>query len=826
MENPKKYIDVVLPFALQQTFTYHAEKQFCSDLSIGARVVVQFGKRKFYAALVMSIHDKDPGYETKSVETVLDTLPIVVPIQFEFWKWIAGYYMCSIGEVMKAALPSGLKLESKMSAMPVEGWNDFDALKADEYAALCIVKSQKQTTIEQINRLTRKNNAISIISSLIRKGAVSVDEKIAESYKVKTISHIRVRPDLADDEQLRNAFEKLKRAEKQSQLFMLLLNELSYFSSQRKVSVPRKTLIEKSRFSDSVLNGLINRGFVEQIEVESERLSMHVNELKPISQLNVHQSQALHEIHRQYIEKQVVLLHGVTASGKTEIYIKLIDEQLKAGKQVLYLLPEIALTTQITDRLKSVFGSKAGIYHSRFNDSERIETWMKVLESNDESHSNHRLILGARSALFLPFNRLGLVIVDEEHDPSFKQTDPSPRYHARDAAIVLASMHGAKVLLGSATPSFESYYNARIKKYGLVELVHRHFETKKPEIVVADLKDASKRKQMTSHFAPELVSEIENALKNNEQVILFQNRRGFSPFVQCADCGYIPQCKNCDVSLTYHKHQKNVQCHYCGFSETLKEQCPDCGSVNILTKGFGTEKIENDIRSIFPEARIDRLDMDSVKGKYAYERIVSRFEEHKTDILVGTQMITKGLDFDNVRVVGVLSADNLLNFPDFRSFERAYQLMAQVSGRAGRKKGQGKVVIQSFQPDHPVIKFVGSGDFAGFFDCFINERVQFKYPPLFRMISISVKHKYKERAQQASMQLADVLTLVFKNRVLGPEPPLVGRQNQYYIQDIRIKYEKQLAMNEVKDAIQKAIQKVKELKQNSSVVFSINVDPY
>jgi primosomal protein N' (replication factor Y) (superfamily II helicase) len=825
VEISRTYIDVILPVPLQKVFTYHAPDGFTDDIHVGCRVIVQFGQRKFYTALIKRVHHETPDYDTKPFEVILDGEPIITPHQFPLWEWIAQYYMCSEGEVMKAALPSGLKLESQSSVSANTDWVETEKLKPTEEVVLNFISQQKSATISQINNFTKKSNAYTTIQSLLQKGAVQIEEVLDEGYQPKTVAHVRVSEAFSNEEKLKQAFDLLKRSDKQQQLLMKLLNELAFFSSQPKPSVVKKQLLEETKFSESILKGLVEKGIVEIIEVETDRVIISTNKPLIKNQLNTFQQTALNEIHYQFREKQVVLLHGVTASGKTEIYIKLIEEQLKAGKQVLYLLPEIALTSQLTNRLQAAFGSQAGVYHSKFNDAERVEIWLKVL-SFKGANDTHQLVIGARSALFLPFSKLGLIIVDEEHEHSFKQFDPAPRYNARDAAVVLANLHGAKVLMGTATPSFESYFNTKTGKYGLVKLTQRHNNIELPQMVIADLREAYRRKQMKSHFTPELFNEIEQAVGNNEQVILFQNRRGFSPYIQCHSCGWIPKCQHCDVSLTYHKFSNNLVCHYCGYTISLPEKCPDCQSTDVQTKGFGTEKIEDELKIFFPHVKVDRLDIDSSRTKFGYEKILNRFSTQKTQILVGTQMITKGLDFENVSVVGILNADNLFNFPDFRSFERAYQLIAQVSGRAGRKNKQGKVVIQTSQPDHPVISSVITNNYEGFFMSSISERKFFKYPPMFRLIYLTVKHKNHERAMLAANFLANNLRTTFKNRVLGPEFPPVARVQQFYQLTIRIKFEKQLSPTDAKNYIGQSIEKMKQMENNRTVVVIVDVDPY
>lgn len=826
MEKPTFYIDCILPVPINQLFTYQVPERFEGKIVVGCRVIVQFGARKFHAALVRKIHTTCPDYDTKPVETLLDEMPLISEQCFRFWEWIADYYCCPLGDVMKAALPAGLKLDSQTSIYINKDWEESERLNDLEEMVYQFLSENKSASIQQINSLTKKSNAYPVIQSLLKKEAISVEEIVTEKYQPKKVAYLKVSPLLATDEDFSQVFDHLKRSKKQLDFLMFLLNELHYFSPLKIAMLPKKELVQKGNFSDGIVRSLIEKRYIELVEVETSRLDSSSLPLRKPNVLNSYQEDALNRIYQQFISKNTVLLHGVTASGKTEIYIRMISDQLRAGRQVLYLLPEIALTSQVIERLKAVFGNKAGIYHSRFNDAERVEIWNNVLNFNKETGDCYQLILGARSSIFLPFQNLGLIIVDEENETSYKQIDPSPRYNARDAAILLAHFHDAKVLMGTATPSFESYFNAKSGKYGYVQLSKRHFDIAHPEIIIADIADAMKRKIMKSLFTPILLKEINEALSNNEQVILFQNRRGFSPYIQCKSCGWIPTCKHCDVSLTYHKFQNNLQCHYCGYTINMPHSCLNCHSSDIQTKGFGTEKIEDELKIFFPEATIDRLDFDTTKLKFGYDKILKKFADGKTDILVGTQMITKGLDFEHVQVVGILDADNLLNLPDFRSHERAFQLMVQVSGRAGRKNKQGKVVIQTYQPTHPVISQVINGNFDQLFASTIQERKLFQYPPWYRLIYITIKHKNRERAQLASNQLAGMLKSKSSGlAILGPEFPLISRIQQYHQLLIRIKVSKSQSTVDAKKAINEAINEIKHFENNGSVQFSVDVDP-
>lgn len=816
---------MILPVPLAQSFTYHVPDRFQKEVQVGCRVVVQFGNRKFYTGICKSIHQSAPEYETKPLEVVLDNQPVINEWMFRLWEWMADYYLCSTGEVMKAALPAGLKLESQSQIILNENWLESEKLSSTEEAVYQFLYNNKHASIQQVNSLTSRSNAYPLIKSLLNKGAIIVEEKLRLGYQPKTVSHVGISETLSDDKAMEEAFAQLKRAQKQLDLLMFLLSELNYYAPKRKSSVSKKELLKKSGSNEGVLKALVKRNFVTISEVETDRLSSAVPS-REAYQLNPYQQKAINEIYAQFREKDVVLLHGVTSSGKTEMYIQMIAEQLKAGKQVLYLLPEIALTAQIIERLSKVFGQVAGIYHSKFSDAERVEIWNKVLEFDRSGSSRYQLIVGARSSIFLPFKKLGLVIVDEEHETSFKQFDPAPRYNARDTAVVLAQMHGAKLLMGTATPSFESYFNSKTGKYGYVQLKQRHNDVQLPEIEVADMRDAYKRKLMKSHFTPQLFDEMTRALENNKQIILFQNRRGFSPFIQCRTCGFIPKCKHCDVSLSYHKFINRLQCHYCGYTSALPAQCPECHSADMQTKGFGTEKIEDELKIFFPEIKVSRLDLDATRKKQGFEKAINDFAMQKTQILVGTQMITKGLDFEHVHVVGILNADNLLNFPDFRSYEKAFQLMLQVSGRAGRKAEQGKVIIQTSQAEHKVIELVQKHDFETFFNLYIQERKMFHYPPWFRLIYLTIKHKNRDRANRAAHQVAELLRKKLGNQLLGPEYHLISRVQQYYQLMIRIKLNKNQSPAIVKKYIVEAVEKVKHYENNSQVQVNIDVDPY
>lgn len=822
------FADVILPLPLDYRFTYRVPAAFQARIKIGARVIVQFGKRKFFSALVYDLHQNQPTgeFEIKDIDAILDEEPIIGTRQLQLWEWIASYYCCSLGEVYKAALPSGLKLESQTKVCINPDAIIGNEINDKENAVLLLLESRKSATIQDLNRFLGQQSSLAVLKLLLEKNAVIVEEQLRESYKPKVISTVRLNPDFQSEEKLNEALDTLSRkAKKQEQLLKIFLSE-TLFGNQNQTEIGKKELLEIADASDAALKALEDKQILEVFLKETDRIDRNHQADLMIKELSGAQQTAYNEIVDQFQTHQTVLLHGVTSSGKTEIYIRLIEEQLKLGKQVLYLVPEIGLTTQIINRLKIAFGNLAGIYHSKFNDAERVEIWFNVLGNNSGRTTNpYKVILGARSSIFLPFSNLGLIIVDEEHENSYKQFDPAPRYNARDMAILMGNLHSAKVLLGSATPSYETYFNARSNKYGLVNLTERYQGIELPKLIPANTQEATKRKLMRSVFTPELFSEITNALANKEQVILFQNRRGFAPYVQCGSCGQIPKCKYCDVSLTYHKNRSSLICHYCGHTTSMISRCSECGSDEIKTRGFGTEKIEDEIKQLFPEARVARMDLDTTRAKRAYEQLIWQFETGKIDILVGTQMVTKGLDFDHVKVVGVLNADNLLNYPDFRSYERSFQLIMQVSGRAGRKNKQGRVVVQTSQPNHPVILDVAANNFNQLFNRQMAERKLFRYPPYFRLIKIVVKHQNRERLDLAAMHLATAFRGLFNKNVLGPEYPVVGKIQTWFQKEILIKVPRDGKIQEAKAKIVEIMNKTKAQPNNSNLIVYADVDP-
>jgi len=831
VERTTLFVDVILPLPIPGMFTYRVPFDLNHLAEPGKRVVVQFGRKKIYTALIYNIHEQPPrDYHAKYIISILDPKPIVNTIQFKFWNWISSYYMCYTGEVMNVSLPSGLKLESESKVVLHPEFNrDYSNLNEKEYLIAEALDIQKELTVTEVSKIVDQLKVIPLLKNLIEKKVAQIKEELIEQYKPRIETFVRLNDLYKDEKQLNIVFDELsKRAHKQLELLLSYI-QLSKFGKKEEVIVSRPELINKAGASYAQLNSLIKKGIFETFEKAIPRLQEFDSYLNVDSiVLSENQEKALTSIQEDFETGEIGLLHGVTSSGKTEIYIKLISEYIEKGKQVLYLLPEIALTTQIINRLRKYFGNRIGVYHSRYNELERVEIWNKVLSQKKDlfkKDTDYQIILGARSALFLPYRDLGLIIVDEEYDTSYKQFDPAPRYNARDSAIYLARLHHAKTLLGSATPSLESYYNALGGKYGLIELTERYGGLKLPEIAVVDLKIATRHKKMKSIFSDVLLAEIKQALDKKEQVILFQNRRGFSLRLECDSCSWMPQCNNCDVTLIYHKFQNKLRCHYCGYATDVPHRCPECKSTHLTMKGFGTEKVEEELAVFFPDTRIVRMDMDTTRTKNAYQNIINDFENRKISILVGTQMVTKGLDFENVSVVSILNADNMINFPDFRSYERSFQLMAQVSGRAGRKFRRGKVIIQTYNPQHPVIKQVIENDYNGMFNSQLVDRRKFRYPPVYRLIRITLKHKETKSLNKASQVFADQLKSKLGKRIIGPEYPIVPRIKNLYLKQILIKIEREVSVAAIKTEIlmQKEIfQKKGEFR---SVRLIIDVDP-
>ncbi len=812
------FVDVLLPLALRGCYTYRVPHEWAGQVERGKRVVVQFGKNKIYAALVYRVHQEAPQrYEAKYILDVLDEFAIVTPEQFPLWEWIAHYYMCTLGEVMQAALPSALKLasETKIIAANVEGVDRL-ALHEKEHLILDALDISPELRVSDIIKLLGQKTVFPILKRLFDQGLILISEEIAERYKPKRKSYLVLADDYTDDVGKRNLLEGLNRAPKQQDAVLAFLH-----LSKTATHVSRKDLMEAAGVGAGAVSALIEKGVFEIRERVVSRLGGVDVEMVGQFTLSKPQAQALDEIRMAFTKQDVALLHGVTASGKTQIYIRLIEETIAAGRRALYLLPEIALTTQVTERLRLHFGDALGVYHSRFSDNERAEVWHKVLKGE------YQVVIGARSAIFLPFIDLGLVVVDEEHEASYKQYDPAPRYHARDSAIYLAHLYGAKVLLGSATPSIESYYNAKSGKYGLIRLDKRFGDSVLPAIEVIDIKAESAAGKMMTYFSAAMLAEISAALGRKEQVILFQNRRGHTPMLQCRTCGVVTKCVHCDVSLTFHKSSGKMHCHYCGYTEDLLKQCVACGSAHIESKGYGTQRIEEELEILLPNARIGRLDLDSTRGKHGFDRVLAAFDDHEYDILVGTQMVAKGLDFGKVSLIGIINADPMINYPDFRAYERAYSMFAQVGGRAGRRDAAGKVLIQTYAPHHRVVKQVIDNDYEGMFMAEVTERKHYAYPPFYRLINIELKHTDQQASAQAANRLAALLREQFGARVLGPEVPLVGRVRNYYIHSILLKIERKgVSVAKVKDAVKDLLHFFLADKDNKGVRIQVDVDPY
>ncbi|MQP23700.1 primosomal protein N' [Flavobacterium sp. LMO8] len=813
------FIEVVLPLAVSKTFTYQVSEAEFHYIQIGMQVAVPFGKTKIYTALVLDKTNTPPQlYEAKEIHQILDEKSVVNLHQIEHWKWIASYYMCSLGEVFRSALPSGYILESETIISAKENAElDSDDLKDDEYLILEALKSQSSITVQDVIKILGKKTVFPIINRLLAKGALVLQEEISEQYKPKLVRYIKLHESFLQQEQLAELLEVLSKAKKQRELV------LHYFQLQAREKAPIsvKKLIETSGSSTAIVKSLVDKTIFEEYFIAQDRVAFDKKENSQFT-LSEAQQTAFDSIQENFKTFDVNLLHGVTASGKTEIYIKLLEQYIKDGKQVLFLLPEIALTTQLVQRLTAYFGNEVAVFHSKYTNNERIEVWNQVLENSPKA----KVVIGVRSALFLPFSNLGCIIVDEEHEQTFKQHDPAPRYHARDAAIVLAKQHGAKVVLGSATPSLETYYNVQTNKYGLTELKVRYGNVVLPEIQLVDLKDKYFRKKMSGHFSDELLEEITETLSKGEQVILFQNRRGFSPYVECMTCGHVPHCPSCDVSLTYYKFKNQLRCHYCGHSIANPTHCHSCQSVDVTSKGFGTEQIEMELKTLFPEKNIGRMDQDTTRGKFGFEKIIDSFKNREIDVLVGTQMLAKGLDFDNVTLVGILNADNLLNQPNFRAYERAYQMMMQVSGRAGRSEKKGKVVIQTYNPYHNTIQQVLGNDYMGMYKEQIYERQNFKYPPFFRLVKLTLKHRDFDKLKEGSMWIYNVLSQNLDMPVLGPEEPAINRIRNEYIRTIMVKIPVQKHLGNTKKNIAKVLMSFEAVPQYRSIKVKVDVDVY
>ncbi|MGO4904218.1 replication restart helicase PriA [Flavobacterium sp. W20_MBD1_R3] len=818
------FVEVILPLSLAKTFTYSVSEAEFEYIKKGMRVAVPFGKSKIYTALVIEIHQNKPAlYEAKEIHEILDEKPIVTEIQIMHWHWIASYYMSAIGDVYRSAMPSALLLESEtLISQKSEIFVDTSLLSDDEFLVYEALQQQNSLKVQDIIAILNKKNIFPVIQKLVDKNILVLQEEIQENYKPKLVRYVRLHSKYETDQGLGALLEILKNANKQKEIVMRYFQLCATEKTQGSKPITVKKLIEEANSSSAIIKALIEKEVFEDYFLQEDRVNFNGKIKDGELRLSGEQQIAFEEIKESFSHKEVCLLHGVTSSGKTEIYIKLIEEYLATGKQILYLLPEIALTTQLVGRLRAYFGNKVAVFHSKYNNNERIEVWNQVLQNSEKS----QVVMGARSALFLPFHDLGFIIVDEEHEQTFKQADPAPRYHARDAAIVLANSHKAKVLLGSATPSIETYFNAKSDKFGLVEIFKRYGNVMMPNIELVDLKDKYFRKKMTGHFSDVLIEEITKALTLGEQVILFQNRRGYSPVVECITCGHVPQCQQCDVSLTYHKHKNQLRCHYCGYTMAKPTHCHACSSVDLTTKGFGTEQIEQELLTIFPNSKIGRMDQDTTRGKFGFEKIIDSFKNREMDILVGTQMLAKGLDFDNVSLVGIMNADNMLYHPDFRAFERSFQMMTQVAGRAGRSEKQGKVIVQTYNPNHNTIQQVTNNDYLGMYNEQLYDRQIYKYPPYFRIIKLTLKQRDFDKLKKGSMWLYQVMSQNLVMPVLGPEEPAISRIRNEYIRTIIVKIPQNVSIGNTKKTIQKMLNSFEAVAQFRAIKVILNVDFY
>lgn len=811
------YIDVLLPIPVKGTFTYKINSNEAIYLKEGMRVSVPFGKRKLYAGLVIKIHNTPPEiYEAKEIDGILDNQPIVLKSQLKLWEWMSNYYMCTNGELLKAALPSALLLKGETIISKTEDVADIDlsTLKDDEYLVYEALQFKSSLKIEELTKILGKKTVLPVAYRLLEKELVVLDEYIIEQYKPKLKKWVKLKDKITKDE-LPSILENLKNAPKQREVI------LKYFTLKATLpKVSKQELLEKSKATSATFNSLVKKEIFEVYTEKIDLIDYSNFQNTSLFELNLHQQNALKEIETVFETKDVCLLHGITSSGKTEVYNHLFKKIIDKKKQALLLIPEISITTQLVERLKIIFGNHLAVFHSKYSSNERVETYYKVLKSKDEP----LLILGARSAIFLPFQNLELIVVDEEQETTFKQFDPAPRYHARDTAIVLAKILNAKVLLGSATPSIESFQNTKKGKYGLVSLKKRHKNIVLPAIELIDLQQKYRKKLMKGHFSDRLLECIEEALYLNEQIIIFQNRRGYASVQNCLTCGYVPQCTRCDVSLTYHKFSKKLRCHYCGYQIAEQTICRSCNSNKLSTKGLGTEQIETELKSLFPKAKVGRMDQDTTRGKYGHHKLISQFENMEIDILVGTQMIAKGLDFKNVNLVGVINAEEILNIPDFRSHERTFQLLSQVSGRAGRHQKQGKVLIQSYNPLHQILQQVSVNDYETMFKEQMQDRKNYFYPPFCKIIRLTVKHKDFNTVNEASDWIAKALKNALAPNVLGPEFPAVARIRNLYNKDILIKIPLTQNLKNTKEYINKMLKSFSSIKTYSNVRVILNVD--
>lgn len=814
------YINVILPLPLENQFTYEVTPAEADFLKAGMRVAVPFGKTKIYTGIVASIHSNAPQkYEAKPIEQILDEFPIVTPGQLELWSWISRYYMCAEGEVLKAAMPGGFLLESEtlIQLSPSCEIQEED-LEDQEFLIFEALQRQSSLKIQEVMQLLDKKTVLPVINRLVSKNIIIVNQEIFEQYKPKLVRYVKLNEKHSSKAAMHLLLDDLNKAPKQKDAILTWF----HLQAQSRKPVKLKDLSKASGASLAIIKTLIDKNILSEYNLKTDRINFNIEETNSSMVLNERQQVTFQEIEKSFTEGEVCLLHGITSSGKTEIYIKLIEKVIAEGKQVLYLLPEIALTSQLVERLQLFFGEQVLVYHSKYSVNERMEIYNHVLKNDTKA----QIILGARSSLFLPFHYLGLIVVDEEHETTFKQFDPAPRYNARDAAVVLANMSNARLIMGSATPSLESYYNAAHNKYRLVTLKYRYGNVLLPDIEIVDIKEKYKKKLMTGHFSDRLLEEIKFTLAEGEQVILFQNRRGYSPILECTTCGYSPQCPNCDVSLTYHNYSNQLRCHYCGYHIAMQQKCMACDSVDLTTKGFGTEQIETELKALLPDARIARMDLDTTRGKHGHQKIISAFEQEEIDVLVGTQMLSKGLDFRKVRLVGIMNADTLLNFPDFRAHERSFQMMLQVAGRAGRTRNQGKVLIQTYNPHHQIVKQVSENDYEGMYREQLEERYQYQYPPYFKLIKFTLKSRDYSKTNEAADWLTLALENVFKENVLGPEFPPVARIRNEYYKNILLKIPPQQSLGKTKSYIKKILSSFNAIGAWRGVRVITNVDPY
>ncbi len=820
------FAEVLLPVPIQGTFTYKIPAEMENSVKVGHRVIVPFGRKKFYTGIVAAISPiASEEYEIKEIAMAIDTSPIIRHPQLKFWKWIADYYLCTPGEVFKAAVPAGLKIESETFISVVPDFEESENNRLSERETVVMEKlltGDKKTSVDVLKKKTGFANISSIVNSLLEKEAVAISENLVERYHSRKEAYVRLCAEKGDNDRLHKAFDAVRNGSKQETALLALI-ELSGFMRQGQESlneVTRTELLEKSGVTTTVLSAMDKKGIIEIYKKEISRFAYSGLVNGELPKLTVPQETALGEIHKSWFEQDITLLHGVTSSGKTELYIHLIDYVLKQRRQVLYLVPEIALTTQLTGRLQKVFGDKVVIYHSKFSDNERVDIWKKLLNSSEPC-----VVIGARSSVFLPFSSLGLVIVDEEHEQAYKQQEPSPRYNARDAAIVLANMHGAKTLLGSATPAIETYYKAKSGRFGLVTLSERYEGARLPQIEIVDMSTARKKGEVQGIFSLHTRRLVIESLGRGEQAILFLNRRGYAPIARCKLCGYVPKCENCDVTLTYHRHSDKLICHYCGTPYAVPDVCPACKEPGIEVLGYGTERVEEEVESIFPDAKILRMDLDTTRSKDSYDNIIDDFSKGKAQILVGTQMVSKGLDFDNVSTVGVINADTLINFPDFRASERAFNMLEQVAGRAGRRKDDGKVTIQTYNPTHPIFPYLLAHDYKGFYNNEIAERNKYNYPPFVRVIYVYIKHKDAAAVSSISFEFASRLRNLFGNRVSGPDEPYVARVQTLYIRRIMLKVETNASISKVKALLRNVQIEMVNQKKMSGAILYYDVDP-